>query len=151
MSGIEPSIPVPQTGVLPLNYGHHILAPPAIANALVRIRTRNPWSEAKCDIHFTTRAQAMAGGGCISPKLTNKPWFTCPQSHLRGSNSGPMLYESIALPAELRWLELWLIGRYHHSTTQLCEAIAVVYNPITKNTLIIPKNKPTPKIPKLYL
>ncbi len=24
-------------------------------------------------------------------------------SHLRGSNSGPLLYESIALPAELRW------------------------------------------------
>lgn len=24
-------------------------------------------------------------------------------SHLRESNSGPLLYESIALPAELRW------------------------------------------------
>ena len=22
--GVEPSIPVPQTGVLPLNYGHHV-------------------------------------------------------------------------------------------------------------------------------
>ncbi len=27
-------------------------------------------------------------------------------SHLRGSNSGPLLYESIALPTELRWQSL---------------------------------------------
>ena len=33
-----------------------------------------------------------------------RPWIKTFWSHLRDSNSGPLLYESIALPAELRWL-----------------------------------------------
>lgn len=35
--------------------------PPAIAIALEGIRTPNFWSEAKRDIHFTTRTKVIAG------------------------------------------------------------------------------------------
>ena len=52
-------------------------------------------------------------------------------SHLPGSNRGPLLYESIALPAELRWL--WQAGDTAALPDELSRQLPAIYYHIVHN------------------